>query len=78
MTAVDNIRLVTPGLDAGIVVQEMDRLGLGDCCAQPVSQLSGGMRRRVSILRALLAEYDIPLVLTSRLRGWTMRARNRS
>ena len=56
---VDNIRLVTPGLDAGIVVQEMDRLGLGDCCAQPVSQLSGGMRRRVSILRALLAEYDI-------------------
>ena len=59
MTAVDNIRLVTPGLDAGIVVQEMDRLGLGDCCAQPVSQLSGGMRRRVSILRALLAEYDI-------------------
>lgn len=59
MTAVDNIRLVTPGLDAGSVVQEMDRLGLGDCCAQPVSQLSGGMRRRVSILRALLAAYDI-------------------
>ena len=59
MTAVDNIRLVTPGLDAGIVMQEMDRLGLGDCFAQPVSQLSGGMRRRVSILRALLAEYDI-------------------
>ena len=59
MTAVENIRLVTPGLDAGSVVQEMDRLGLGDCCAQPVSQLSGGMRRRVSILRALLAEYDI-------------------
>ncbi len=59
MTAVDNIRLVTPGLDAGIVMQEMDRLGLGDCCAQPVSQLSGGMRRRVSILRALLAKYDI-------------------
>lgn len=59
MTAVDNIRLVTPGLDAGIVMQEMDRLGPGDCCAQPVSQLSGGMRRRVSILRALLAKYDI-------------------
>lgn len=59
MTAVENIRLVTPGLDAGSVVQEMDRLGLGDCCAQPVSQLSGGMRRRVSILRALLAAYDV-------------------
>lgn len=59
MTAVDNICLVTPELDAGSVVQEMDRLGLGDCCAQPVSQLSGGMRRRVSILRALLAAYDV-------------------
>ncbi len=59
MTAVENIRLVTPGLDTGSVVQEMDRLGLGDCCAQPVSQLSGGMRRRVSILRALLAAYDV-------------------
>ena len=59
MTAVENIRLVTPGLDAGSVVQEMDRLGLGDCCAQPVSQLSGGMRSRVSILRALLAAFDV-------------------
>ena len=59
MTAVENIHLVTPGLDAGSVVQEMDRLGLGDCCAQPVSQLSGGMRRRVSILRALLAAFDV-------------------
>ncbi len=59
MTAVENIRLVTPGLDTGSVVQEMDRLGLGDCCAQPVSQLSGGMRRRVSILRALLAAFDV-------------------
>ena len=59
MTAVENIRLVTPGLDAASVVQEMDRLGLGDCCAQPVSQLSGGMRRRVSILRALLAAFDV-------------------
>ncbi|MDE7183242.1 MAG: ATP-binding cassette domain-containing protein [Lachnospiraceae bacterium] len=59
MTAMDNIRLVSPQLDAGEVVREMDRLGLGDCAAQPVSQLSGGMRRRVSILRALLADYDI-------------------
>ena len=41
------------------VRQEMDKLGLSDCLGQPVSELSGGMRRRVSILRALLAEYDI-------------------
>ena len=59
MTAVENIRMVTPSLGRQIVMQEIDRLGLGNCDSQPVSELSGGMRRRVSILRALLAEYDI-------------------
>lgn len=59
MTAQDNVRLVTPTLSSQTVWQEMDRLGLGDCYAQPVSMFSGGMRRRVSILRALLAEYDV-------------------
>ncbi|MFQ7747062.1 MAG: ATP-binding cassette domain-containing protein [Eubacteriales bacterium] len=40
--------------------EEMLRaLGLSDSLHQPVRTLSGGMRRRVSILRALAAEYDI-------------------
>ncbi len=59
MTAIENIRFVTPCLTVDKVRQEMEKLGLGDCACQPVSELSGGMRRRVSILRALLAEYDI-------------------
>jgi ABC-type nitrate/sulfonate/bicarbonate transport system, ATPase component len=59
MTAIENIRLVTPCLSVKTVWQELDRLGLKDCANQIVSELSGGMRRRVSILRALLAEYDI-------------------
>ncbi|MDE7416824.1 MAG: ATP-binding cassette domain-containing protein [Lachnospiraceae bacterium] len=59
MTAQDNIRLVMPTLGNQAVIREMARLGLGDCYNQPVSELSGGMRRRVSILRALLAEYDV-------------------
>lgn len=59
MTVQDNIRLVTPDLDSDTVVREMSRLGLGDCCNQPVSELSGGMRRRVSILRALMAAYEV-------------------
>lgn len=59
MTAADNIRLVSPTLDSQTVQREMTRLGLGECHAQQVSELSGGMRRRVSILRALLAEYDV-------------------
>lgn len=59
MTAQDNIRLVTPALTGQAVMQEMNRIGLADCGGQRVSELSGGMRRRVSILRALLAEYDV-------------------
>lgn len=59
LTAIENIRLVTPCLSVETVRQEMDKLGLQDCFEQPVSELSGGMRRRVSLLRALLAEYDI-------------------
>lgn len=60
MTASDNIRLVLPpptGLP--VILEGMDRLGLSGSRDQPVSELSGGMRRRVSILRALLAEYDV-------------------
>ena len=34
-------------------------LGLGDSLGQPVRTLSGGMKRRVAILRALAAEYDV-------------------
>lgn len=60
MTAADNIRLVLPpptGLP--VILEGMGRLGLSGSRDQPVSELSGGMRRRVSILRALLAEYDV-------------------
>lgn len=59
LTAVENIRLVTPRLEPHAVRKELERLGLLTDSSQPVSELSGGMRRRVSILRALLAEYEV-------------------
>ena len=59
MTAIGNIRLVNPSLTADQIRNESQRLGMYDCENQPVSELSGGMRRRVSILRALLAGYDV-------------------
>lgn len=59
MSAEENILLVTPGLDIQMIGKELEKLGLGADGGQPVSELSGGMRRRVSILRALLAPYDI-------------------
>lgn len=68
MTAIENIRLVSPALAIHDVIQELAAAGLGGCEYQPVSELSGGMRRRVSILRALLAEYDI-LILDEPFQG---------
>lgn len=57
-----NIRLVTPSLTVRAVKEAMDAVGLCGCGEQPVRTLSGGMRRRVALLRALLAEWDILLL----------------
>lgn len=44
------------------IALEFDRIGLKDYENKPVSELSGGMKRRVAILRALMAE-DCNLIL---------------
>lgn len=54
MTPVDNIRLPEPKLERAVILREMAAMGLTGCESQPVRELSGGMRRRVAILRALL------------------------
>ena len=77
LTAIENIRLVTPCLAVDTIRQEMDKLGLSDCFGQPVSELSGGMRRRVSILKGAVVGNMIFSVLMSLFRGWIMHAGNR-
>ena len=57
--AVSNIRLVNPALSKGEAEAMLRDLGLGDSLRQPVRTLSGGMKRRVAILRALCAPYDV-------------------
>ena len=53
-SAVDNIRLVTGrAMDEGEICRHLKELGLADSLGQPVRELSGGMRRRVSIGRAV-------------------------
>ena len=60
LTAGANIRLVTgKRLSPSEIEKELDAIGLQDCYNKPVKQLSGGMKRRVTLLRALLAEYDV-------------------
>lgn len=60
LTASANIRLVTgKRLTAAEISHELEAVGLGGCENKPVRELSGGMKRRVALLRALLAEYDV-------------------
>lgn len=59
LNPVSNLRLVTPTLSQSAAEGALTAVGLTDCLHQPARELSGGMRRRVAILRALLAEYDL-------------------
>lgn len=40
------------------LVEEMEELGLSGCENQAVSELSGGMRQRVAVLRAMRMDAD--------------------
>lgn len=60
LTAGANIRLVTgKRISKSEIARELTAVGLEGCENKPVRVLSGGMKRRVAMLRALLAEYDI-------------------
>ena len=59
MTAAANVALVSRASGAGIE-ELLLQLGIPrESLPQPVSAYSGGMKRRVALARALLAEYDV-------------------
>lgn len=60
LTAGANIRLVTgKRLSPRELSEQFKAVGLEGCENKPARELSGGMKRRVALLRALLAEYDV-------------------
>lgn len=54
-----NLWMTAPGYTAEELETELSQIGLSGCGYQKVCELSGGMKRRVAILRALLADYEV-------------------
>lgn len=60
LTVSANTRLVTgKRCSREQIADALNEVGLADCADKPVRELSGGMKRRTALLRALLAEYDL-------------------
>ena len=60
LTPIVNVHLVTGKTVSREAIQAaFSQVGLEDSITQPVRELSGGMRRRVALVRALLIPYDV-------------------
>lgn len=63
MNAIDNIRLVLKGKNSeDIAEKELEQLLPKESLRKAVSSLSGGMKRRVALVRAMMAESDIVML----------------
>ena len=68
-SAVSNVRFVTgKSVDKAEIEDNLKLLGLSDSLYKPVKTLSGGMKRRVAIARAILCDYDL-LIMDEPFKG---------
>ncbi len=77
LTAVANVRLVSPAPVETIRALLLETGIAPDSLPKPVSAYSGGMKRRVALCRALLAQYDV-LLLDEPYKGLDEDTRRRS
>jgi len=54
-----NIQVVNRKLNRDVIVKTLEEILPEDCLQKPVTELSGGMRRRVEIVRSLLSDHSI-------------------
>lgn len=63
LTALENIRLVTDKtISDATILESLTRLLPAQAMSQSVNEYSGGMKRKVALCRALLAESDIVIL----------------
>jgi ABC-type nitrate/sulfonate/bicarbonate transport system ATPase subunit len=62
LTVQQNLQLVKPTMDRAELTDMLERVGLQHCRAMFPSQLSGGMQRRVALLRAFVVTPQILLM----------------
>ncbi len=68
--AITNVQMVLPAdITAEQVEQEFLKVSLSDYKGKPVSKLSGGMKRRVAIVRAVMRKSDV-IILDEPLKGF--------
>lgn len=69
LSAFSNVKLVVaPSVSSDQIQEALVAVGLGDAMHKPARELSGGMKRRVALVRALLATFDL-LVLDEPFKG---------
>jgi len=59
---VANLRLVHPALSMQDALSALESMGLSDAAQKPVREFSGGMKRRLALLRALICPCDLLLL----------------
>ncbi len=71
-TALKNVKIVLSPhspYDDESILSLFSRIGITEADQKPVSEYSGGMKRRVAILRALLTDFDL-LIMDEPLKGF--------
>ncbi|MGN0026000.1 MAG: ATP-binding cassette domain-containing protein [Clostridium sp.] len=63
-----NIKLVCENISNLEIQNSLDLLDLKDCMHKRVRELSGGMKRRIAIIRALLYDFDL-LIMDEPFKG---------
>lgn len=62
LSVLANLKLVNDNISNFEINQALEKVGLNNCINKKVSELSGGMKRRISIVRALIYKFDILLL----------------